>query len=502
MPGSVANNALANVIQIFISTLLIFVLYRYIGAELGVDQLGVWSVVLATASASRLADLGLSAGITRFVARDLARALPRKAAQTIETSVITLAIMVVILLIGLYPVLRRVLAFVFSGTYLEQANDILPFALVSLWMAIVASVAQSGLDGCQRMVPRAALIVLGQLVMVALAFALVPRLGLLGLAWAQIGQSAFLLVVGWVVLRSNLPEVPLLPTTWSRSSFREMLAYGANVQVANLSMLLLDPMTKVLMVKFGGPTAAGYFEIASQVVLRMRTLIVAANQAIVPKIAHLGEVEPAKLLTMYRQNISLLTMIALPMYALLFAWSLLLSRLIIGHDESQFTFFLQVGVIAWMANTFSAPAYFVNMGIGSVRINTIAHLLMGVLNFLFGCVLGYMYGAVGVAWSHAVSLMLGSMWLITAFHVRNSIHLHDLWLREHVPLLGVCVAVSLVGGMNVMEPIGGQDGWVYYLVMIFVFPFVLGVALMLHPRRHVLWSLAVTPFLRLLGLGR
>lgn len=46
----------------WISSVLIFVLYRYISTALGVDRLGVWSVVLAAASASRLADLGLNSG--------------------------------------------------------------------------------------------------------------------------------------------------------------------------------------------------------------------------------------------------------------------------------------------------------------------------------------------------------------------------------------------------------------------------------------------------------
>ena len=53
---------LANVLQALAGAALLFALYRYINTTLGVEQLGVWSVVLATASASRLADLGLSAG--------------------------------------------------------------------------------------------------------------------------------------------------------------------------------------------------------------------------------------------------------------------------------------------------------------------------------------------------------------------------------------------------------------------------------------------------------
>lgn len=64
-----SHNVAANVAQMLIGAALLFALYRYINDTLGAAALGVWSVVLATASASRLADLGLSASVTRFVAR-------------------------------------------------------------------------------------------------------------------------------------------------------------------------------------------------------------------------------------------------------------------------------------------------------------------------------------------------------------------------------------------------------------------------------------------------
>ena len=55
MSRSLSSNAIANIVQALAGAALLFVLYRYINATLGVERLGVWSVVLATASASRLA---------------------------------------------------------------------------------------------------------------------------------------------------------------------------------------------------------------------------------------------------------------------------------------------------------------------------------------------------------------------------------------------------------------------------------------------------------------
>ena len=488
MVRSVAHNAVANVLQMLIGALLLFVLYRYISTALGVDKLGVWSVVLATASASRLADLGLSAGVTRFVARDLALVQPQKAAQVVETGVVTLAVVVALVLAALYPFLNRLMTHLFDAEYLPQALVILPFALISLWLTIVASVAQSGLDGCQRMVPRAVLVVVGQGLMVTLAFALVPKWGLVGLAWAQIGQGIFLLVGGWLVLRRSLPELSLLPWRWHRPAFREMLGYGANVQAANIFMLLFDPLTKALMAKFGGPSAAGYFEIANQVALRARTLIVAANQAIVPKIANMVETAPMQLPELYRENIRMLVLVALPIHALLFAWSGLLSQLLLGAYQVQFVFFLQLSALAWLVNIFAAPAYFVNMGTGSVGLNTLSHVAMGALNFLLGWVLGEMYGAVGVVWGYALALMMGSLLLIFAYQSRHAVSWRVLMQVEHFPLAAVCLAVSLFGLVDHDLALTGWNDYTRWSVTILLPLLSLAVALWVHPLRGVLWG--------------
>ena len=95
--GRLASNAVANMLEAVASAVLVFALYRYISGALGIDQLGVWSAVLATVSAARLADLGLSAGVIRFVAREHARGEPERAEEVIDTATLTLMVTVGVL---------------------------------------------------------------------------------------------------------------------------------------------------------------------------------------------------------------------------------------------------------------------------------------------------------------------------------------------------------------------------------------------------------------------
>lgn len=491
---SLARNALANVAQMVISAALVFVLYRYVNERLGAGALGIWSVVLATASASRVSDLGLSASVTRFVASFLARPEPAEAARVVETVFLTLFAVLAVFLPLLYYPLSRLLPHLFQGLSLEQARPLLPYALVSLWLSMIAAVFQSGLDGCQRMDLRAGVVVSGQGLMVVLAIWLIPEHGLIGLAWAQIAQGMFLLVVGWLLLRLSLQEMPWIPYRWSWRRLRQMLAYGVNVQIAGVFMLLFDPLTKALMARFGGVEAAGYFEMANQVVLKARSLIVAANQAVVPTVADLVERSPEKIQGFYRQNILVLTFVAIPAFALLDIWSGGLSWLLLGRLEPQFLFLLHVSALAWLINLFAGPAYFANLGSGRVGWNTISHVTMGTANGLLGWSLGLRFGAEGVAWAYAVALVTGSWLLVFAYQRRAGIGFRSMgW--EGSGWLAVTGLIAVAGTHLVCAVT--DDALVRFSGSLVASLFVMAAAWR-HPVRDLLWH-RVVPVFRVVG---
>ena len=488
MRTRLVGNALASLVQALVGAALLFGLYRYINGALGVERLGIWSVVLATASASRLADLGLSAGVTRFVARDRSRGMSQRAVEVIDTAALTLMVAVGALLPLLYPLISRLLPRLFHGEHLESAMEILPFALVSLWLTIVGAVFQGGLDGCQRMDLRAALVVIGQALLLLLAVVLVPRYGLVGLAWAQIGQGLFLMAAGRWLLRRALPCLSSLPRKWSGSALREMLGYGANVQAATVSMLLLDPVAKALMARFGGAATAGYFEVANQVVLKVRALIVSANQAIVPHVATLAEAEPSRLGHLYRDNMSLLVVVTLPVFALLIAWAGGFSWLLLGAYQPEFVFLVTLLAVAWSANIFAGPAYFSNLGTGRVGWNTFSHVLMGTLNVALGWLLGRSYGAHGVAFGYAIALIAGSATLIGVYGYLHRIRWQAKSTHGHLVLIGASLAVAGFGWGAPLRMNG--SGLVWVPISLLLPPVVLGVSVWCHPvRRRLLYSL-------------
>lgn len=479
MSKPLARNALANVLQAVAGAGLLFALYRYINTTLGIEQLGVWSVVLATVSASRLADIGLSAGVIRFVARDRALGQNDRAGQVIDTTALTLMALIGAVLPLLYPLLSKVLPYLFASTHLAEAMAILPYALVSLWLTIVATAFQGGLDGCQRMDLRAGLVVSGQAILLALAFWWVPQNGLVGLAWAQIGQGIFLIVAGRLLLRHVLPTVPRIPRHWRWPVLREMLGYGVHLQAATVFMLMVDPVTNALMARFGGPAAAGYFAMANQVVLKTRGLIVSANQAVVPHVAMLAEAEPDRLDRLYRESMSILLFVTLPLFALLFAWAGGFSWLLADGYQPDFVFLLGITALAWGINIFAGPAYFMNVGTGLVGWNTMSNFIMGVLNVSLGWLLGSLYGAYGVACAYAIAIVTASSTLIAVYLLRNKVRWPNGFFMNQIGLLLASATIVSFGWIVPLQ-ISTNDP-VTLATRLILPPLVLGLAVWYHP---------------------
>jgi O-antigen/teichoic acid export membrane protein len=410
-----AINAVANIIQSLVSAALLFILYRYINKELGFSEIGVWSIVIATVSASRLADFGISSGITRFIAKELAIGNIKKAVQVLETGFATLLVSLPLILFIAWPILRLILEGIVVGEYRTLALATLPIALLSLYLALLASIFQGALEGCQKMLVRTFLTIGGQIIALLFAFLLVPKFGLEGLAWTQVIQSTFILVVGWGALRTEFRSFPIFPA-WDRKIFKEIVNYGSKVQAGMLAMMFFDPVTKALIAKFGGLEMTGYFELANQIVTKIRSVIISANQAIIPSVVNLHETISDEVSHFYVKNMKILTFFSFPIFSLLLILSPLISEFLLGKVDQDFLSILYVITLSWFINIFSGPAYFINMATGSVGINAKVHIFIGFLNLILGIFLGLVYKESGVILAYSTSLTAGSLLLIYNFH--------------------------------------------------------------------------------------
>ena len=484
----VFKNAAMAVLQVTVFGVILFFLYRYLLQKIGAEKLGVWSLVLASTSVTRVANLGLSGSVVKFVAKYSARNDLQSVSRVIQTTFITVGLLVGVVLLVIYPLAPNVLAFALEPSAMLDALSILPYAFLSVWFSMLYMVYMGALDGLQRIDIRSAIMMAGALLQAVLAVILVRKLGLVGLALSQVIQYVVLLLVSFLVLRRFI-HLPLIPYQWDRVLFREMLGYGVNFQIISITVMLYDPVTKGLLARFGGLAMVGYYEMANRLVVQIRGLITAANQVLVPTIADLKERASEDIRRVYSNSVRVIFFVAIPTFAALIVAAPAISVAWLGNREPIFIVAIYVLAIGWAANTLSGPAYFAYLGIGTLRWNTVAHVLIGVLNVVLGLFLSVLLGGMGAILGWMAALICGSLLLIVVYSIEQS-GSWGVYLTRPNFLLLVGAVLSTVLATLVFRYIPVSSSWFsHFVAAITCFVGCISIPVWQHPVRRQLLGL-------------
>ena len=134
-------------VYVVVNAVILFILYRFALSVLGVERLGVWSLLLATASASTVFQLAFTTSVVKFVAKYIALEDKLTVAKVIETSVTSVGLFHGFFLACLYPIGNLVLGHLINSKYLNDGILVLPYISVSLWLFFFPSFIDPHLMG-------------------------------------------------------------------------------------------------------------------------------------------------------------------------------------------------------------------------------------------------------------------------------------------------------------------------------------------------------------------
>ena len=476
-------NAALSVAQIVVIGGVLFVLYKFLLNTIGVEQLGIWSLVLATTSITQIANFGLSGSIVKFVAKYIALGENENVSGVIQTAALSVATFAgCILLIG-YPIIKWVLELVITDEHFPLALSILVYAFWALWLLIIASIFQAGLDGYQRIDLRSLLLMVGAVLNLLLCFVLAPIYGLIGVAYARVLVNLIVLISSWFLLKRCHQRLPIFPYRWDKALFREIISYATNFQIISITAMLYDPITKILLSKFGGLNLVGYYEMASKMVQQFRALIVSANRVLVPAIADLKEKTPDKIQSVYLNSYQLLFYLSLPLYSFIAICAPIISDLWIGHYDNIFVLFVILLSIGWLLNTINAPAYFAYLGIGVLRWNVVSHITIGLLNLCLGFILGIFFDGIGVVVAWVFSLALGSSIIYLSYHLKYKILLIELLPKSSRMIIIICI-MGILSALMLQQKINDDFNTIILnIIILLTFSVILFIPIWHHPMR-------------------
>ncbi|MDZ4309657.1 MAG: oligosaccharide flippase family protein [Cypionkella sp.] len=451
------RNAAFSVIEVVISGLGLFFIYRSVLAELGLSMLGVWSLVLATTAFGRMADVGIAAGLARFVAGALAEEAPEQAILYMRTAFIAVSgLMALVALVLWYP-LSRALSLALSDTELALARDLLPWALLTFWALNLKGVLDACLIGAHRADLKSLATMAGMGLQITASLLLVSGFGLFGLAWAQAGQYALSIALSFAFIRF-LPILRGGAGGWfSGPLFREMLGFGMKLQIGTIANLLFEPASKIVLGHVGGTAILGLYEMAYRMVYQARSVAIMAQSTVLPRLVELGRRADGDLRQFFLRTCQISALAAGGLMLATLAAAPAISWLWMGSINADFLHMTALLCLSWGINVLATPAYYLGIATGRVMPNVIGQLLAGILAPVLAYGLGLGFGAMAGIWGVAIGRLIAD--LLPAVYNRPDGRWDSAVISLRANLLAVLLiaaasttlalsAVSLAGGTS------------------------------------------------------
>jgi O-antigen/teichoic acid export membrane protein len=465
----VVFNVLSSAVQVALIGLIYFFLYKYLLKHLGIELLGVWSVVMATSSLANLANFGVATSVVRYVALYIEEGSLDKINKLIFTSLIFIFGLFVLLSAIILPFADILLRKVVNVNYLNDGLKILPYSVACLILNAVAGVFASVLDGMQKNYLRSIIFTSSAVVLLGITYLMTPRYGLQGVVLAQLAQSVFT-IIGCLFLVVNLTAFNPFKWQWNRLIFKEIFSYGIKFQFISLSAMFNEPITKLLLAKYGGLQFTGYYEMASRLIMQLRGVVISANQSLVPLMVS-GSKGGKTNASLYRITFLCVSVISLILMFLPVLASGIIAKVWIGHYEYLFDVILFLTAISMYINLLCGPAYFALLAEGKLGPVIISQVIIAVINIIGGFLLGKHYGGIGVVYGWLIAVIVATSYLIIDYSKKVKVSIASIFKKEILFILfqiAILFVLKYSFAKLFVNNIKGESVLVLVAMMIFI----------------------------------
>jgi O-antigen/teichoic acid export membrane protein len=369
----------------------------------------------------RLGDIGMASAVIRFIALCHVRDEQLRIRRYMDTSLALNGGLFTFLAIVGWLVFSYFLPHMIPGgaSALNTAESILPLMFVGFVISNLSGLVLGGLAG-MHLGYRASMVTIGGSAMqLVIVVSTVPSIGLAGLAWGQIGQHALMLSVGWALFLASLRKEGghhggALPRHVSLSTLREMLGFSVKAQVANILNGLFEPISKILIGRFGGLELVGQYELAYKLVALPRQAIVTGVHATTPAMTRLIVHDSQEAQVLYHRSMRNLTIRGGAILSLAFLSTPLASLVWLGTVDTELWIMVAILAIGFFVNMLGVPAYLLGVATGRMRGNIVSSFAATFVMVLTGAMAAYAFGSYGQIGAVALGLATGGlliMWL-------------------------------------------------------------------------------------------
>ncbi len=460
---TISVNILFSIVQIFITGLSYYFLYKFLLQKAGTNLMGVWAIVLSVSSTANIASFGIGAGVVRQTAVFIAQSNKTDINKLIHTSLIFLGLVIGAVCILIYIIAPYWIRSVISPDYNKVAMDLIPFSLGSLFLNSLGSVFLSCLDGFQKNYLRSIIYILSFAVLLGFSYYLVPRFALKGIAYAQIIQAVFIILSGIISVKYIFRSLSFFPLTWNKPVFKKIFSFGIQEQIISICQLCFDPFTKSVLSSYGNLSMVTYYEMANRFVTQLRGFIISANQVLIPVFTSVNEKSEQMAKELYQKVFTSNFILSILYLTVTISCVVPVAVIWIGEYNVVFVFSTILLALAYWSNIVMSPSYFSNMGEAKLRDNVLGNIIIAILNVLLCFVLGYFYKGYGVISGWVFAMATGSFFILISYHKKKQISYLSFLSAKQKMFVVVTLVCSMATGILLFY-LKWMNIWLLFLI--------------------------------------
>lgn len=458
----VAHNAFYNLAGYAASAAYVFFIIPIIVGYLGVQQFGLWSLMLALAGYVGLADLGLSTSFVKYIAEFVSLNEQTKVNRVIQLGATFYVLLTIVLLIVGW------LAFPFVFGLLKVPQEQYSLGLHAFLLSLlnfgvggVSGVLAGTLAGFQRSDLFNRLLAVSYLArFVVILLVLANGGGLLGLIAADMAVGGALIIPLWFSGKKHCPGISLRFAGYDHQLMKSLLRFGLQLQISRFAELVQAQFDKLLITRYVSLGSVSMYDFGSRPLGRIRSLPLTAVSALVPAVSSLqAEQDADRIFAAFVRGTRYILAFGLPVFALCvcFAHELIFVWLGPGFDAAALT--IQILAPGYFVSVVAGVLALVSQGKGEPKVQMYAMMIQAVVNIGLSFALITSFGFFGAVSGTSVSAVLGGLLFFRWYGKRLTDRPLSLLLRlASKPFLSIVpAAVAGMGIVAVMHASGYFD---------------------------------------------
>jgi O-antigen/teichoic acid export membrane protein len=481
----VAHNALFNSAGYILGVAYLFFLIPMILAHLGMEQFGLWSLILALTGYLGLADAGMGSSFVRYIAEYVAVADHTRVNKVVHLGLFFYAVLSIFLFgVGIlaFPFLYALLGI--PPHLYEIGFNVFVLSLLSFATMSISAVLASVLAGIQRL---DALNILVACTLVsrfaAISITLHLGYGVVGLMIADLSISVLSLVPVLLVTRKLFPDISFRWLGYDHELMKTLLKFGSQLQVSKFAEMVQAQFDKFLLTRFTGLPAVSTYDFGSRPLGRLRSLPLTAVSSLIPAIASLDALgNEDRIRSAFVRSTRYLSVVSIPIFVFVawFAEEIIQAWLGVSVDRAGDTLRILSGTYC-LAAILSALGL-ISQGKGEPQYQMRAMLVQAGMNMVLSTILVIQYGYFGAVAGTCIAGVMGSLLFFQSYGKKIVQHPFSILRRAIAkPIFSVVPAVpagvliyqliSTLSPEGRLSSIGGLMGsgiayMVVYMVML------------------------------------